>query len=117
MTVALAVSPDFPGDSMVVNKFLASKGFLINDVSGKSYESAVNSLTDAVASGMSGFGVCVERTGMKGPIFANRNRNIRAVHCRETLDARSARVDIGANVIVLDSVSNPEAVIGGFIGL
>ena len=117
VTVALAVAPDFPSDSMVVKNFLASKGVQINEFSGKSYETAVNNLTNAVSSGAASFGVCVEKAGMLGPIYANRNKNIRAVHCRETIDARAARVDIGANVIVIDSVSNPEAVISGFMGL
>ena len=117
VTVALAVAPDFPGDSMVVKKFLASKNIQIKEFSGKSYESAVNNLANAVSSGAASFGVCVEKAGMLGPIYANRNKNIRAVHCRETFDARAARVDIGANVIVIDSVSNPEAVISGFMGL
>jgi hypothetical protein len=33
------------------------------------------------------------------------------------MDARAARVDIDANIIVLDSTSNPEAIISGFTGL
>lgn len=117
VTAALAVAPDFPSDSMVVKNFLVSKGVQVKEFSGKSYETAVNNLANAVSSGAVNFGICVEKTGMLGPIYANRNKNIRAVHCRETFDARAARVDIGANVIVLDSVSNPEAVISGFMGL
>jgi hypothetical protein len=116
VTVGLTVAPDFPGDSTVVKKFLASKGFTIKDFSGKSHETAINNLCTAVSSGSSDFGISIEKTGMEGPIYANRNRNIRAVHCRETMDARAARVDIGANVIVIDSTSNPEAVISGFVG-
>ena len=117
VTAALAVAPDFPGDAMFVSKFLASKGFQVRQFTGKSYESAVASLAKAVSSGAANFGVCVERTGMEGPIYANRNKGVRAVHCRETLDARAARVDIGADIIVLGAGSNPEAVIAGFIGL
>jgi len=117
VTVALAVAPDFPVDSTKVKIFLASKGVQIKEFSEKSYETAVNNLTNAVSSGAAIWGICVEKTGMLGPIFANRNKNIRAVHCRETFDARAARVDIGANVIVIDSVSSPEAVISGFMGL
>jgi len=117
VTAALAVASDFPDDAMFVSKFLASKGFQVRQFTGKSYESAVADLAKAVSSGASNFGVCVERTGMEGPIYANRNKGVRAVHCRETLDARAARVDIGANIIVLGSGSNPEAVIAGFIGL
>jgi len=115
--VALAVAHDFPGDSMLVKKFLALKGFQIKESSGKPYETAINDLTNAVSSGAASFGICLEKSGMEGPIYANRNKNIRAVHCRETYDARAARVDIGANVIVIDSVSNFEAVISGFTGL
>ncbi len=117
VTVALAVATDFPGDSMMVKKFLVSKSVRIKEFSGKSYETAVNNMANAVSSGAVSFGVCIEKAGMLGPIYANRNKNIRAVHCRETFDARAARVDIGANVIVIDSVSNPEAVISGFMGL
>lgn len=114
---ALAVAPDFPSGSMIVKKFLASKGFQIKESSGKSYKDSITDLVNAVSSGTASFGICIEKSGMEGPIYANRNKNIRAVHCRETYDARAARVDIGANVIVIDSVSNPEAVISGFTGL
>ena len=114
---ALAVAPDFPSDSAIVKKFLVSKGFQIKESSGKSYEDAITNLANAVSSGVASFGICIEKSGMEGPIYANRNKNIRAVHCRETYDARAARVDIGANVIVIDSVSNFEAVISGFTGL
>lgn len=116
VNVGFVVEPDFPGDSMIVKKFLESKGFIIKEFTGKSYEAAINNLGNAVSSGTANFGVCIEKSGMEGPIYANRNKNIRAVHCRETMDARAARVDIGANVIVIDSTSNPEAVITGFIG-
>ena len=116
INVSLAVAPDFPGDSSVVKQFLQSKGFNVKEITGKSHEAAVSSLGTSVSSGTSDFGICIERTGMEAPIYANRNKKIRAVHCRETLDARAARVDLGANVIVIDSLSNPEAVISGFIG-
>ena len=117
VNVSLVVAPDFPGDCSVVRNFLKSKGFNIKEVTGKSHEAAVNALGTSVSSGSSDFGVCIEKTGMQAPIYANRNKNIRAVHCRETLDARAARVDLGANVIVIDSASNPEAVLSGFVGL
>ena len=117
VVAALAVAPDFPSDSAIVKKFLVSKGFQIKESSGKSYEDAITNLANAVSSGIASFGICIEKSGMEGPIYANRNKNIRAVHCRETYDARAARVDIGANVIVIDSVSNFEAVISGFAGL
>jgi hypothetical protein len=116
VNVALVVAPDFPGDCSVVRNFLQSKGFTIKEMTGKSHEAAVNALGTSVTSGNSAFGVCIEKTGMQAPIYANRNKNIRAVHCRETMDARAARVDIGANVVVIDSVSNPEAVLKGFTG-
>jgi hypothetical protein len=117
VNVSLAVAPDFPGDCSVVRNFLQSKGFNIKEVTGKSYEAAVTSLGTSVSSSSSDFGICVEKTGMQAPIYANRNKNIRAVHCKETMDARAARVDLGANVIVIDSTSNPEAALSGFIGL
>jgi len=115
-TIALAVAPDFPADSMFVKKFLASKGIQIKEITGASYEAAVTNLSRDVVTGGSSFGVCIEKSGMLGPIHANRNMKIRAVHCRETMDARAARVDFGANVVVIDSVSNPEAVLAGFLG-
>lgn len=115
--VAVAVAPDFPNDSSFVLKFLASKGFQIKEFTGKSYEKSVTDLSGAVSSNAASFGICIEKSGMEGPIYANRNRSIRAAHCRETLDARAARVDIGANVIVINAASNPEAVISGYIGL
>jgi len=117
ITVVLTVAPDFPGDRTFVKNFLISKGLQVNEPTDKSYENAVSILAREVASGTTDFGICIEKTGMEAPIYANRNKNIRAVHCRQTLDARAARVDIGANVIVIDSVSNPEEVIGGFLGL
>ena len=116
-TVAVAVAPDFPNDSSFVLKFLAAKGFQVKDFSGTAYEKAVTDLSNAVSSGAASFGICIEKSGMEGPIYANRNRSIRAAHCRETLDARAARVDIGANVLVINAASNPEAVISGYIGL
>ena len=115
--VALAVAPDFPGDSMFVKRFLISKGLDVKEISGSKYENSIYTLAEFVAGGQVDFGVCVERSGMEAPIYANRNQKIRAVHCRDTFDARSARVDIGANVVVINAGCNPEAVISGFIGL
>lgn len=115
--VGIVIAPDFPSDSTIVKKFLASRGLQVKEFSGKSYEAAIANLTGAVSSGTANFGVCVEKSGMEGTIHANRNKSIRAVHCRDTMEARAARVDIGANIIVLDAVSNPEAVIGGYIGV
>lgn len=117
ITAALTVSPDFTGDGSILRGILESKRLTVKVFSGGSYEENVKKLAGAVASGSTQFGICLENTGMAGPIHANRNNAIRAVHCRETFDARAARVDIGANVIVLDSVSNPEAVISGFTGI
>ena len=117
VTVALVFAPDFPGDPKIVNSILNSKGFQIRDLSGQQYEEAVKKLAAAVASGSAHFGVCIEKTGMEGPIHANRNSKIRAVHCRGTFDARAARVDYNANVIVIDSTSDPDAVISGFCGM
>jgi ribose 5-phosphate isomerase RpiB len=117
VTVALVVSSNFTGDKGVVTKLLSDMGFRVNDVSGQGYESAVKKLAAAVVSGGSHFGICIENSGMEGPIFANRNDKARAVHCRSTIEARAARIDYGANVIVIDAASDPSAVIQGFCGM
>jgi len=117
VTVALVYSPDFPGDKGIVNAIIDGKGFHIRDLSGGGYETAVKTLADAVASGSAHFGICIEKTGLEGPIHANRNPKIRAVHCRSTFEARAARVDYGANVIVIDAASDPDAIISGFSGM
>ena len=116
-SIALTVAPNFPGDSAVVKRFLVTRGFTVKEITGRNYEEAVKGLADSVSRGQTDFGVCVEKSGMEGPIFANRNSKIRAVHCRDTFDARAARIDIGANIVVLSVASNPEAVISGFIGI
>ena len=117
VAVALTISPDFSGDKKFVNTILSSKRFKIKEISGSNYEDALKKLASSVASKEVHFGICIEKTGMEGPIHANRNSRIRAVHCRGTFDARAARVDYGANVIVIDSTSNPEEVITGFCGM
>jgi ribose 5-phosphate isomerase RpiB len=117
VAVALTISPDFSGDKKFVNTILSSKGFKIKEISGSNYEDALKKLASSVSSKEVHFGICIEKTGMEGPIHANRNSKIRAVHCRGTFDARAARVDYGANVIVIDSTSNPEEVITGFCGM
>ena len=88
----------------------------IQEISAHSYETAVKNLANSVASGSVAYGVCVEKTGMEGTIHANRCKSIRAVHCSDSSDARTARFDIGANVIVLDAVSDPETVLKSFTG-
>ena len=115
--VALAIARDFPGDKGVITAFLKGKGFEIREFSDREYEEGLKKLAAAVAAGSVNFGVCFDKTGMEGPIFSNRNPGVRAVHCRTTLDARAARVDYGANIIVIDSTSDPNAVISGFCGL
>lgn len=115
--VAFCVAPDFTGDASILKSILTSKRLQVKEFNGSSYDDSVKKLCSAVASGSVHFGVCLEKTGMEGPILANRNDKIRAVHCRETMDSRSARVDYGANVVVLDAASNPNAVISGFTGL
>ena len=116
-TVALVVAHNFPSDTGIVNAILNGKGFKIKEFSEQSYEKAIKKLSNAVSSGSAHFGVCIEKTGMEGPIHANRNPKINAVHCRDTYEARAARVDYSANVIVIDSTSEPEAVISGFCGM
>ena len=113
----VCIAQDFPGDASILKSILASKRLQIKEFNNGSYEDSIKKLCNAVSSGSVHFGVCLEKTGMEGPITANRNDKIRAVHCRETLDSRSARVDFGANVVILDAASNPEAVISGFTGL
>jgi hypothetical protein len=115
--VGLAVSPGFPGNSGILHSILAAKGFQVREFSGPSYETAVKNMCSAVASGTAQFGICLEKTGLEGPVHANRNQVIRAVHCRGIHEARAARVDIGANVIVLDSAGDPEEIVSGFTGL
>jgi hypothetical protein len=117
ITVGLVVGKDFPGNSGILNSILANKGFQIREYSGSSYETSVKNLCTAVASGAAQFGICLEKTGMEAPVFANRDQAIRAVHCRGIHEARAARVDIGANIIVLDYTSDPEEIISGFTGL
>jgi hypothetical protein len=116
-TVGLVVCTDFSAGGGAVRSVLESKGFTVREFTGQSYEAAVMSLCSALVSGSAVFGVCLERTGMQGPIHANRNQAIRAVHCRDMFEARAARVDIGANVIVIDAQSDPGGVISGFTGM
>lgn len=115
--VGLAVQPNFQGNTSMVQNFLSARGIQVREFTGQSYEAAMQSLCSAVASGTVHFGICLENSGMLGPVHANRNQAIRAVHCRDQYEARAARVDIGANVIVLDAHSNPESVISGFTGM
>lgn len=117
VTAAVVVSPEFPADKNTVNSFLTTKGFQVRDFSGSSYEQAVKALAGAVASGAAQFGVCIEKTGIEGPIHANRNEKVRAAHCRTVIEARAARVDYQANVIVIGAGSDPRAVVAAFCGL
>lgn len=116
-TVGLAVCSDFSAGGGMVRSILESKGFTVREFAGQAYEAAIMSMCNAVASVSVLFGVCLERTGMLGPVHANRNHLIRAVHCRDSFEARAARVDIGANVIVLDAQGGPGGVISGFTGM
>lgn len=115
--VGIAVSQDNISGGQSVKSFLESKGFAVREFAGARYDAAVTAMCDAVASGAALFGVCVERTGMEGPIHANRGKAIRAVHCRDTYEARAARIDIGANVVVIGAQADPAGVIAGFTGM
>jgi len=115
--VGLAVEPEFPGGAAVPRAIIEAKGFTVREFTAPSYAAAVTGLGTAVAAGAVLFGACLERTGMRGPIIANRSQAIRAVHCRDLYEARAARVDIGANVVVLDAQSDPSSVLSGFTGL
>ena len=117
VSVGFVVSRDFPGESTVLSSLLTAKGFQVREYSGASYEAAVKNMCSAVVSGAAQFGICLEKSGLEGPIHANRNQSIRAVHCRGIHEACAARVDIGANIIVLDAVNDPEEVISGFTGI
>ncbi len=115
--VGIAVSQDNTAGGKAVKAFLESKGFAVREFTGARYDAAVAAMCDAVASGAALFGACVERTGMEAPIHANRNKAIRAVHCRDMYEARAARVDIGANVVVIGAQADPAGVIAGFTGM
>jgi len=117
VTVGLAVSSDYAAGGKAVRAYLESKGIAVREFTGARYDAAVTAMCDAVASGAMPFGVCVERTGMEAPIHANRGKAIRAVHCRDTFEARAARVDIGANVVVIGAQADPAGVIAGFTGM
>ena len=115
--VALAFEPSFQGDRAELKSMLAEKGFAVNECTGQSYEAAVGTLSQMVVSGKAVFGICIENSGMAAPMYANRNKNVRAAHIRDAMEARAARVDYGANVIVLDAGTNPSFVIGAFCGM
>jgi len=116
VTAGLVVARNFPSDGTVVTKILSAKKFAVREFTGE-YEQAIKQLAEAVGSGAVQFGICVEKSGMEGPIYANRNSRVSAVHCRTTIEARAARVDYNANIVVIDSGSSPEAVIAGYTGM
>jgi ribose 5-phosphate isomerase B len=58
-------------------------------------------LAKAITDGRASRGVLVCGTGIGISIAANRHKGIRAAHCRDTTDARFARLHNDANVIAL----------------
>ena len=60
-----------------------------------------DALARAILDGRAGRGVLVCGTGIGISIAANRHKGIRAAHCRDTTDARFARLHNDANVIAL----------------
>ncbi len=60
-----------------------------------------DALAQALVSGKAARGVLVCGTGIGISIAANRHKGIRAAHCRDTTDARLARLHNDANVIAL----------------
>jgi len=58
-------------------------------------------LAKAIIDGRASRGVLVCGTGIGISIAANRHKGIRAAHCRDTTDARFARLHNDANVIAL----------------
>lgn len=60
-----------------------------------------DALAQAVISGKATRGILVCGTGIGISIAANRHKGVRAAHCRDTTDARLARLHNDANVIAL----------------
>jgi ribose 5-phosphate isomerase B len=60
-----------------------------------------DALARAITQGRAARGVLVCGTGIGISIAANRHKGIRAAHCRDTTDARYARLHNDANVIAL----------------
>lgn len=60
-----------------------------------------DALARAILEGRASRGVLVCGTGIGISIAANRHKGIRAAHCRDTTDARFARLHNDANVIAL----------------
>lgn len=113
---AVAVDPAFKGGNGDIAGLFGRSGVRADVVTASSYEAAVTRCAEMVASGTAGFGVCIERTGLAGPVYANRNAHIRAVTCRNVSDVRAARRDIDANIIVLDSLSLAPQVLAEMTG-
>jgi ribose 5-phosphate isomerase B len=68
-----------------------------------------DALARAITGGKAARGVLVCGTGIGISIAANRHKGIRAAHCRDTTDARFARLHNDANVIALGArTTGPE---------
>ncbi len=65
------------------------------------YPDIGDALARAIIEGKAARGVLVCGTGIGISIAANRHKGIRAAHCRDTTDARFARLHNDANVIAL----------------
>lgn len=66
--VGLTVKSDFQGNAAMVKNFLSAHGIQVREFTGQSYETAVQNLSSGVASGAVHFGLCLENSGMLGPI-------------------------------------------------
>ena len=65
------------------------------------YPDFADALARAITQGTAAKGILVCGTGIGISIAANRHKGIRAAHCRDTTDARYARLHNDANVIAL----------------
>jgi ribose 5-phosphate isomerase B len=72
-----------------------------NSADSVDYPDFGDALARAITEGRAAKGVLVCGTGIGISIAANRHKGIRAAHCRDTTDARYARLHNDANVIAL----------------
>lgn len=73
------------------------------------YPDFADALAQAILAGKAARGVLVCGTGIGISMAANRHKGIRAAHCRDTTDARLARLHNDANVLALGArTTGPE---------
>jgi len=115
-SVAVIFCPNYGGDKEYAKDAIKNMGFTVNDLTCSPYENAVKKVALAVERKEVLFGVCYEKVGLLGPVYANRNNSVIAVHCRDDFEARAARVDYNANIVVIGSGVDPKPIIEGFCG-